>query len=269
MTKTELNIHYSERLDRGLAYAEACFETFRVIDGEMFGWDRHMSRLATGLENFGIRLSEPDMDAIREQVLCRAGDVAGDALVRVTVTGGMAAWGLSRSNDLLPEVYIQFMPSALSHQDTILSTVEWPFSVQPKRAKFSSDYALTLRAMQQWQQNGLSENETPLICEKGKVLSTSTSNVLIYREGRWFTPDETGGGVLPGVIRDELISDALVESCNCPVAWLDDCEAIALTNSGFFVRPVSMVNGRAVNSKHQAFEMLYQALRGKSGVAEL
>ncbi|MES0370775.1 MAG: aminotransferase class IV [Mariprofundaceae bacterium] len=269
MTKTELNIHYSESLDRGLAYGEACFETFRVVDGEVFGWNRHMSRLSIGLRSFGISLSKSNSDSIRAHVLKKAGDVAADALVRVTVTGGVAEWGLPRSHDLLPEVHIQTMPYVLPHQDLILSTAEWPFSVQSKCAKFSSDYALTLRAMQLWQQDGLSVQETALICKEGRVLSTSTSNVLIYREDRWFTPDETGGGVLPGVIRDELISDALVESYNCPVDWLSDCEAIALTNSGFFIRPASMVNGRTVNSKHQAFDMLCQALRGKPGVAEL
>lgn len=269
MSKTDLNIRYSERLDRGLAYAEACFETFRVIDGEVFGWNRHMSRLTAGLEGFGIRLSESDLDSIREQVLYRAGEVASDALTRVTVTGGVTTWGLFRSHDLPPEIYIQCMPYVLPHQDMTLSSVEWPFSVQPKCAKFSSDYALTLRAMQQWQQDGLSEKESALVCKEGRVLSSTTSNILIYREGVWHTPDESGGGVLPGVIRNALISDSPVECCNCPVAWLDDCEAIAVTNSGLFIQPASMVNDRALNREHQAFEILYQALRGKPGMAEL
>lgn len=269
MTKTDLNIHYSDRLDRGLSYGEACFETFRVIDGEVFGWKQHMSRLDTGLKSFGIVLSGSDFNSIREQVLCRAGEVASDARVRVTVSGGVAAWGLLRGNDLLPEVYIQCMPSVLSHQDMTLSTVAWPFSIQSKCAKFSSDYALTLRAMQHWKRDGLSDSETALICDKGRVLSSPTSNILIYREGVWYTPDESSGGVLPGVIRDAFISESLVECIDCPVSWLDDCEAIAITNSGSFVTPVNMVNGRELNREHQAFEALYQALRGKPGMAQL
>ncbi|MDX8403872.1 MAG: aminotransferase class IV [Mariprofundaceae bacterium] len=266
MTKTELNIHYSDKLDRGLAYGEACFETFRVIDGKVFDWQQHLSRLITGLESFGISLSEHHLELIQKQLLARTAEVADDALVRLTITGGSANWGLVRNRDQKPEVYIQCMPYVSQRHEAELSTVEWPYSLQAKIAKFSSDYALTLRAMQQWKHDGLPESKIPLICKNGQLLSTLTANLLIYRKGRWHTPDESCGGILPGVVRNALITNSLIEVSDCPITWLDDCDAIALTNSGFFIQPAGMVNGRALNTKQQLFETLYQAFKGKPGV---
>jgi 4-amino-4-deoxychorismate lyase len=269
VTKTDLNIHISGKLDRGLSYGESCFETFRVIDGNIFCWQQHVSRLAGGLKCFGIVLSDTDFESIHERVFHHAEEVSRDVLVRVTVTGGEAKWGLARNRDQQPEVYIQCLPSTSQGRETSISTVEWPFAIQAKTAKFTSDYALILRAMQSWNDGGLVEGVTPLVCKDGRVLSTLTSNVLIYRQGGWHTPDEASGGILPGIVRNELVAGGIIELSECPVPWLDDCEAVALSNSGFFVRPVSSVNGRALDRDYQIFESLYQALRGKPGVSGL
>ena len=99
MTKIDLNIRYSDGLDRGLAYGEACFETFRVIDGEVFGWQQHLFRLMKGLDSFGISLSERDLELIRKSLFEQAAEVADDVLVRLTITGGVANRGLVRNRD--------------------------------------------------------------------------------------------------------------------------------------------------------------------------
>jgi len=268
VTKSDLNIGIVDRPDRGLTYGEACFETFRVIDGAVFGWQQHVSRLACGLKNFAITLSGTDFEAIREKLLCQAGKISRDTLVRVTVTGGRTTWGLERE-DAIPEVYIQCMPASLQYQAAALSVVEWPFPLLPKQAKFTGDYALTLRALQQWKGNGLPGKTEPLICKNGQALAAMTANVLICRNGLWFTPDESNGGVLAGVVRNALVENGCVEPVVCPAAWLEDCEAIALTNSGFFIRRVATVNGRMLDSGDQRFGPLYQALRGEAGVPEL
>jgi len=273
VTKTDLNVQLnvqlSNVLDRGIGYGEACFETFRVIEGEVFALDQHFSRLADGLQSFGILLSKGNMESIRAQAIEHAAGIADDVLVKVTVTGGIAEWGLIRNRDQQPEVYIQCMPYVPTFQKIMLSTVEWPYATELKQAKFSSDYALSLRATKQWEGEGLSEKMTPLICKNGLVLSGLTTNVLLYREGSWHTPDESNGGVLQGVVRNELVAASVLTLSDCPVLWLDDCEAIGFTNSGVFIQPASMVNSRKLNREHQAFEMLYQVLRDKPGMPKL
>ncbi len=269
MTKSELNIHSVDRLDRGLAYGEACFETFRVIHESVFGWPEHMARLARGLKAFGIKGSMVDYDALYEQILGRAIEHGDDTLVRVTVTGGDASWGLLRNKSLKPEIYIQCMPFKPQEQEIHLSPREWPFSLQMKLAKQTCDYALTLQAMNRWQQEGLKQGDTPLICKDGRMLSTPTANLLLNVDGNWVTPDAEGGGVLNGTIREALLKSGVVKVADSPQSWMDDCEAMAVTNSGWFIRMVSTVEGRALSHETGLFESLYQILRGKPGVPSL
>ena len=268
MTKIDLNIHFSEQLDRGFAYGEVCFETFRLIGGEIFGWPQHAARLVNGLAEFGIELSDEQVTSIYQQSLKAAASSGDDALVRVTVSGGLATWGL-RSASKGVDLYIQSQPYVSSREPVELQSVNWPFALKPRSAKFSSDYSDTLRAYQLWKNEGMEPSVMPLICSGGTILSTMTANVMIYYDEKWHTPESESGGVLAGVIRNYLVTHAAVHVGRCPQIWADQCEAMALTNSGFFVQPVSRIDGRALSVNHDAFEMLYQLLRGEKGVSKL
>lgn len=269
MTKSELKFHSVKQLDRGLAYGEACFETFRLINGAVFAWSEHMSRLNKGLDAFGLWLGDADFNAIYQQVLSHAEGHGDDCLVRVTVTGGRATWGLQRSVSVEPEIYIQSMPFKPQEKELHLVSREWPFALQMKPAKMTSDYAFILQALHRWHQEGLKQAVTPLICKDGRMLSTPTANLLIYRDGSWYTPDAADGGVLVGILRKALLKAGVVHIYDCPDSWLDDCEAMAVTNSGCFIRAISTVNGKVLNKESNLFKPLYQALRGEPGVPNL
>jgi len=268
VTKAELNIHHPELLDRGFAYGESCFETFRVIDGEIFVWPQHLVRLTSGLAEFGITLSEEQLDTIHQQSLKAAASTGEDVLVRITLSGGMANWGLTSSSKEV-DLHIQTSPYASSAESVKLQSVNWPFSLNSKNSKLSSDYSDTLRAYQLWKNEGLEPSSMPLICSERDVLSTMTANVMIYMDEKWYTPTCENGGVLPGVIRNHLVTHAAVHVDTCPQVWVDRCEAMALTNSGFFVRPVGQIDGRDMDQGHDAFELLYQSLRDQKGVSGL
>ena len=45
--------------DRGLAYGDGLFETFRVINERPLWWDRHLARLQRGAQVLGIELPNP------------------------------------------------------------------------------------------------------------------------------------------------------------------------------------------------------------------
>jgi len=261
VTKPDLKIHLVDQLDRGLAYGESCFETFRVIDGEVLALDRHLERLAKGLETFAVRLTKDDLDAIGEASRSSVDECGEDVLVRVTVTGGSASWGLMRHAD--PEVYIQCMPYMSKSARIDLVGVEWPFPLMNKVSKFTGDYALTLRAIHQWD---IGPENTPLICRDGVVLSSLTANVLILRDGQWYTPDDSGGGVLPGIVRSILIEKGIAQPTVCPVGWLKECEAMMLTNSSLFAVAVSSVDGRKLNFMHTATLPVGELLRMYPGV---
>ncbi len=248
-------------LDRGLAYGEACFETMRVWHGDIFGWDAHMQRLRRGLESFGLSLGEMDIRHIRHACLAEAESVGDDVLLRVTLSGGEATWGLLQRAERM-RVHLQATafhapgPASLRLQP-------WPFPLKEKPAKYCADYAETLRALR-----GEPDAEV-LFAREDVLLGAATASVLLYMDGAWHTP--AGPGVLPGIVRAYLIERGLLNPGSLSVRHLRRAEAVLLSNSGFFLRPVTglcLSGGEmlAFDSPHPAYEPLAAALRGQPGV---
>ena len=75
-------------------------------------------------------------------------------------------------------------------------------------------------------------------------------------------------------MRAHLLATGLLKEVDCPISCLEDCEAIALTNCGYFVRQVAKVSGTGTgelsyDASHPAFQMLIEALANESGVPEV
>jgi len=257
-----LKIHTVESMDRGLAYGEACFETFRVINGHIFDWPGHWRRLTLGLSEFGILLTPGLDEEVLFASLRQAAGIGEDALVRLTISGGQAAWGLIRRAE--PVAYIQAMAYQHTSSPMFLRLATWPFALQRKSAKFVSDYADTLRAL-----SGAADTQV-LFQQNGFLLATATANILLYRNGAWHTPPDIAG-VLPGRVRACLIRHELVRESACPVGWLEDCEAVAVCNSGLFLRAVAWIDGvernAAMDAKPASLLVLLAALKKEEGVA--
>jgi len=253
-------------MDRGLAYGEACFETFRVIDGHIFDWLGHWRRLALGLSEFGLLLSPGQDEELLFACLREAAKTGPDTLVRLTVSGGESAWGLTNRGDE-PVAHIQCVAWAAQPSPLFLRLARWPFALQSKRAKFVSDYADTLRALHAINQTTTDANV--LFEQDDRLLATATANVLLYRQGAWHTPPASAG-VLAGRVREFLIRQGRVRESGCPVAWLSDCEAMAVCNSGVFIRPVAWIESvdrrEAMQVQHAALNILTDALGKAEGV---
>ena len=254
-----LDIQIVQKLDRGLSYAESCFETFRVIDGVIFLWDKHWQRLQHGLASFGLDVSDKHQDNIKQSCLQAAKKQGSDALVRLTATGGEAAWGLNQQ--ATPQMFIQALPFAAKQQTIHLQSVEYPFALLPKPAKFTSDYALTLRAMQHWT---LQDGKNPLICKNGTLLSGLTANIALFHQGKWLTPQ--GDGILAGSIRNHLIQQELITPQPCSTQFLVHVEAAVLLNSGSFLQVVQSIDNKPLQTQHPAIADLQQNLQSQQGV---
>ncbi|OIO74988.1 MAG: hypothetical protein AUJ57_01105 [Zetaproteobacteria bacterium CG1_02_53_45] len=258
-----MKIEVVDRLERGLAYGEGCFETFRVINGRVFDWPGHWRRLAGGLVQYGLLIPVGQDEEILFACLREAAKAGADALVRLTVSGGEATWGLTtRAKE--PAVYIQCMPYTKNPDPAFLRLESWPFPLKQKSAKFTADYAETLRAL-----HGAADPHV-LFEQDGELLATATANILLYRDGCWSTP-LADAGVLPGRVRDLLIRHSLVTERACPLAWLADCEAAAVCNSGLFIQPVAYVAGverqDVMDLHHMAFQPLIEVLQNQEGVS--
>ena len=252
-------------LDRGLAYAECCFETFRAVDGAIFAWPAHVARLQRGLAEFGLSLTERQFAGIKSAALREAAAQGGDALFRVTVTGGDSGWGLMTKGEN-PAIYLQAMPGNRSVNPLMLRLKEWPFPPKPRPAKFSADYADTLRALQ-----GEADSDV-LFFHEGRLLGAATANLLLYRDGAWWTP-RLDAGVLPGIVRAHLLEKGSIREAECPIGWLAESQAAALCNSGLFIRPVAGICGvdeseLPFNPGHAALHTLADTLIGMAGIPQ-
>jgi branched-subunit amino acid aminotransferase/4-amino-4-deoxychorismate lyase len=251
------------QLDRGLAYAEACFETFRVLNGHVFQQVEHQKRLQEGLETYGFICTDDELENWFEQAVAAANMHGNDILLRMTVSGGDAIWGLLAKQQR-PHVQIQMMPS-VERKPLHLQSVIWPFPLREKKVKYTADYAESLRAIQQW---GLDNPMQALICsDSDNVLSTLTANIAIYRQGQWFTPQ--GLGILHGIVRQFLLEKGVLIESVCPSIWLDDCEAVVCMNSGVFVQPVASYNDRNFDINYPAINKLFSAFEGMLGVENM
>jgi len=245
-------------MDRGLLYGEACFETVRVIDGGIFCWQEHLSRLQGGLDGFGIDLPENLLSRCLEAAALQGEDV----LLRLTVSGGAGPWGFYRQNR---KGKIHIMTRCYNHCAPVsLRSVQWPFPLRDKPAKFSADYAEALRAFQIVRHRMRGDDESILICDDDCMISAMTANLLVYRNGSWWTP--AGSGILPGVVRGALLQSGVMTEARCPHAWTADCQAMAICNSGAFITPVCRINGRKLAVDGGVYDCLWQVLAGKPGV---
>ncbi|MDX8391235.1 MAG: aminotransferase class IV [Mariprofundaceae bacterium] len=268
MNDAEVNIfltsHAGSSPDRGLLYAEACFETVRVVHGAIFRWPEHEARLSSGLAQFGLTCP-PDLLAHCLQAAKKTGD---DALLRLTVSGGPSQRGLLPECNRQPQVHVQAWMYRQPTHAIHLRALMWPLGGMARKAKFTADYAATIRLLHQARHAGLlGEDEQALFTRENEVLAMETANILLHVDGHWFSPDTEA--VLPGVIRAALLEAGCIELVHCSVDWLMICDAMAICNSGCFVRPVASVNGRRLQTSGDCFSGFPAVFSGKEGVPEL
>lgn len=263
MSKHEIKI--IEQADRGLMYAEGCFETFRVVHGKVFALSAHIQRMQTGLQLLGIEIVDTELNRIFADCIHQAAQRAEDQLLRLTITGGDAPWGLFRKSDIGFNVYLQMQapiaPSALT-----LQTVNYPFPLREKQAKLIGDYGEQLQAWQLWKHQ-LPDQAMPLICGQGQCLSTMTANIAVFDGMHWLTPP-LQAGVLPGTLRGHLVSHRILMEQSVKQNQLDNMQAMVCLNAGAWMVPVRQLNGRVLNAEHDAIQMLHQAVAGLDGVPE-
>lgn len=244
-----------------MLYGEACFETMRVIGGRIFAWEKHLARLRRGLAAFELECPGNLLP------LClAAGEKEGsDVLLRLTVSGGEAPRGLLAEGCRQARVHIQAWAYRPASHAFELRTLHWPLTGLSRIAKFSADYAYTIRLLHKARRDGLlGESELALFTLEDELLCMETANILLLVNGHWLTPDSES--VLPGVVRDTLLDAGVLNACRCPLDWLQGCEAMAVCNSGYFLRPVARVNGRMLDTHTVHFAPLVAALRGRPGV---
>lgn len=245
--------------DHGLLYGDGVFEGIRSYSGKIFERIPHLERLFASARS--IELEMPyDMVAL-SKALDEALEANGlldpnrDAYIRLVVTRGIGALGLSPRKTIDPRTFI-IAADLLMYPDemyengmpVIISSVtrNSPNACPPriKSLNYLNNILAKIEALD------ANVGEAIMLNGQGMVAEATGDNVFVVIEGQVQTPP-TSAGILNGITRKTVIKLArergfeVVEKDLVRVD-LYSCDEMFLTGTGAEVIPVCQIDGRKV-----------------------
>ncbi len=245
--------------DRGARDGGGIFETLRVYAGRPFAWERHMERLVLSAAELGFPV--PPAPAVLGAAVAEllAAQSLADAVVRITVTRGIAggrpvrtgAWieaetlgsrlwpGTRRGAASAMVSALAFSPGWLGRHKTT-SRLAWDLAREQARAA--------------------GVDEALLLSPAGHVLEGAASNMFVVRDDEVLTPP-LAHDVLPGVTRAvvlELCAALRIRHREQPLVreHLRSAEEVFLTNSVQEVLPLARLDGRDLPARAVGEQLL-------------
>lgn len=238
--------------DRGTRDGGGIFETMRVYGGRPFSWQRHMERLVLAAAELGFPVP-PRPSAMRDAIgELLAVQSLTDAVVRITVTRGIAGGRPTRAG-----AWIEAQPlAARLWRGTRTGDAAAIVSPLVFDLGWLGAYKTTSRMawdLAREQAIAIGADEALLVSSAGELLEGSASNVFVVRDGEVLTPP-LSSRVLPGVTRAivlQLCAELGIPARECVLqaASLRECESLFVTNSVQEVLPIATLDGRALRSR--------------------
>ncbi len=234
--------------DRGLAYGDGVFRTFRLRYGRAMHWELHYERLAADCAHLG--LTPPAAELLAAELL-QLGSREADAVGKIIVTRGSGARGYdpagARASTRL--VGIGSLPRWPDErrQGVRVRVCRFRLGAQPRLAGIKHLNRLeNVLARAEWTEPEIAEGL--LLDDAGRVIEGTMSNLFIVRRGVVLTPDLSRCGVA-GVQRSRILAAAPALGMQARVAdlTLDDvlaCDELFLVNSVIGLWPVRALERR-------------------------
>ena len=201
-------------LDRGFLYGDSAFEVTRTYGGQPFALGLHLQRLRHSCAQLEIPVDVDDATLRREvrEVLDAAGNE--EAYVRVVVTRGVTALGLSlegevRSRRVMVAAPLKRHDPKLWEEGGGLATVAISRSLDGTGAAGvkASNYLPNILSLAAANRRGAYEAIS--VAGGGELLEGSTSNLFLVHGGEVSTPP-LSVGILGGITR-RLVIEAAAE----------------------------------------------------------
>jgi 4-amino-4-deoxychorismate lyase len=233
--------------NRGLAYGDGLFETMRAHRGALPWWDAHWARLARGGKRLGIAL--PDEAFVRAQAGAllaggNGGDDNGDDVLKLLVVRGGNARGYAPATGAEPawQLSRHVLPVAPSADGLRLHWCETRLAAQPALAGLK--HCNRLEQVLARAESDAAGCDVGLVRDgDGHVVSATSANLFVLREGRWHTPPIDRCGVA-GTCRMHLLPVLDAIEARLSVADVEGADAIFLCNAVRGILPVASVGSR-------------------------
>ncbi len=227
--------------NRSFRYGDGLFESIRVINGEVYNFHAHFSRLTEGMKAFMMEIPAYfTIDYFHNQMrsLLQHNGIHHGGRVKLTVyrKGEIASY-FSETNE--PGFIIE--AESFPANDFILNTEGIDIDVYNDIAKPKNKYSsykttnafFYVNAIIDAKQNGLGDNL--LVNDRNNIIESTNSNIFIVSNGVLYTPPMTSGCV-GGTMRMKVINLALengIKVYESPITagHLLSCDEIILTNA--------------------------------------
>jgi branched-chain amino acid aminotransferase len=243
--------------DHGVLYGDGVFEGLRQYAGRVFKLDEHLRRLFDSAKS--IRLPIPyTRDELAQAILqTTAANNLSDSYIRLVVTRGVGALGISPLNCAKPTVVIIADLIKMYSEETYrtgmaiitASTIRTsPAALSPKIK--SLNYLNNIMA--KWEAIDAGVSEAVMLNQFGYVCECTADNIFIVRDGVLFTPPEESG-ILLGITRGTVIelaakNEIQVRQVNLTRHDLYTADECFLTGTGAEIVPVTSIDRRAIGN---------------------
>ncbi len=230
--------------DRGLSLGDGLFETMHLRKGKMRRLPAHLARLRLSAEALGIPLAYTDT-ALEDQILAVVtANGLVDAVVKLTLTRGPGARGITLPADPHPTVLIATAdaPPEPEPARVIIASVTRRNELSPLSRFKTLNYLDNVIARDQALQSGA--DDALLLNTQGRIAESTVANIFLLVNGGIVTPP-VEEGALPGVARADAIRLTRAEEKPITVETLIKASEVFLTNA-LGVRPVVMIGDRPV-----------------------
>jgi len=194
--------------DRGLHYGDGLFETIAVRDGTPRFLDRHLRRLASGLERLGI--PAPARSSLAAEVRLLAGECAHGA-AKIIVTRGSGRRGYRPPANQEPRRIVGVIPSEPLPRHHYSCGIALRLCATPVSTNTSTAGMKTLNRLEQvlaraeWSDPDVAEGL--MLDVQGRIVSGTMTNIFVVRDDRLHTPPVHDAGIA-GIMRSIVLDQA-------------------------------------------------------------
>lgn len=196
--------------NRSYLYGDGLFESIRVKDGKALNVETHVDRIRGGMKVMRMQESpEVEVLNLKEQIakLLEANNAKAGGVIRVHIDRRIGGKFLPTDNQV--DVIVTYDP--YDHNEFVLNEVGVSIDIHPKIKKPIDEFAPyktknclnSIIARMDAQDKGL--DDYLVVNDKGGVIESSNSNLLIVSNGVIYTPD-LEDGCMDGTMRKQIIS---------------------------------------------------------------
>jgi branched-chain amino acid aminotransferase len=235
--------------DRGLLLGDGVFDTMVAPAGRPFARSAHIRRLLAATAAIGIPVSEPELVEAGSQII--AGLAGRDAIVRTSVTRGIAERGLWPSEPPRPTIVVSATPwsRALVGQPARLITASAPRNEGSPLSRIKSlCYLENVLAAREASNAGA--DDAIFVNSAGRIACSTIANVFVLA-GRMLVTPPVADGCLDGIMRAVVMDEAAnlgfaVKEAGLRPEDVAGADAAFLTNSVRLLRPVTSFDGVSI-----------------------